>query len=63
MLLHIDSSRLEVPLRWEPGDATDPESMLFPHLYGPVPTTAVIAVTEYRPGDDGRFAPVQFSGG
>jgi uncharacterized protein (DUF952 family) len=62
VLLHIDTSRLEAPLRWEPGDAADPAPMLFPHLYGPVPTSAVIAVTEYRPGEDGRFAPVQLSG-
>jgi uncharacterized protein (DUF952 family) len=61
ILLHIDTSRLEAPLHWEPGDATDPAPMLFPHLYGPVPTSAVIAVTEYRPGGDGRFAPVQLS--
>ncbi len=58
-LLHVDSSRLEAPVRWEPGDATDPESMLFPHLYGPLPLRAVIAVTEYRPDEDGRFGPVQ----
>jgi uncharacterized protein (DUF952 family) len=61
MLLHINASRLEAPLRWEPGEATDPAPMLFPHLYGPVPTSTVIAVTEYRPGEDGRFAPVQLS--
>lgn len=60
ILLHIDTSRLEAPLRWEPGDATDP-AMLFPHLYGPVPTSAVIAVTEYHAGGDGRFAPVHLS--
>jgi uncharacterized protein (DUF952 family) len=60
-LLHIDTSRLDAPLRWEPGNATDPAAMLFPHLYGPVPTSAVIAVSEYRPGEDGRFAPVQLS--
>ena len=61
MLLHINTSRLEAPLRWEPGDATDPAPMLFPHLYGLVPTSAVIAVTEYRPGEDGRFGPLQLS--
>ena len=62
LLLHIDTSRLEAPVRWERGDATDPASMLFPHLYGPLPLSAVIAVSEYRPGEDGRFAPVQASG-
>jgi uncharacterized protein (DUF952 family) len=62
LLLHVDTSRLESPVRWERGAATDPASMLFPHLYGPLPVSAVIAVTEYRPGEDGRFEPVQPSG-
>jgi uncharacterized protein (DUF952 family) len=62
VLLHIDTARLEAPLRWEGGEATDPASMLFPHLYGPVPTSAVVAVSEYRPGKDGLFAPVQLPG-
>jgi uncharacterized protein (DUF952 family) len=59
LLLHIDPARLEAPVRWEPGVAADPESMVFPHLYGPLPAAAVIAVTDYRPGPDGRFAPLQ----
>jgi uncharacterized protein (DUF952 family) len=61
LLLHVDGSRLEAPLRWEPGDPTDPAAMAFPHLYGPLPVRAVIGVTEYRPGPDGRFAPLQSS--
>ena len=59
LLLHVDTSGLEAPVRWEPGDATDPASMLFPHLYGPLPVAAVVSVTEYRPGADGLFAPIQ----
>jgi uncharacterized protein (DUF952 family) len=31
--------------------------MLFPHLYGPLPTDAVIRVTAYRPAPDGTFPP------
>jgi uncharacterized protein (DUF952 family) len=58
VLLHIDPALLDSPVRWEPGVATDPESMLFPHLYGPLPVRAVIAVTAYRPEPDGTFAPV-----
>ncbi|MFZ0835058.1 MAG: DUF952 domain-containing protein [Mycobacterium sp.] len=57
LLLHIDPGLAEAPLCWEPGGPTDPASMLFPHLYGPLPVSAVIAVTEYRPGPDGRFQP------
>jgi uncharacterized protein (DUF952 family) len=58
VLLHIDPARLDAPIRWESGMATDPESMLFPHLYGALPVTAVIKVTNYRPGADGIFPPV-----
>jgi uncharacterized protein (DUF952 family) len=58
VLLHIDPAMLDSPVRWEPGVATDPESMLFPHLYGPLPVRAVINVTEYRPAPDGTFPPV-----
>lgn len=57
VLLMIDPSKLTDPVRWEPGVLTDPESMLFPHLYGPLPVAAVTSVTSYLPGDDGRFAP------
>ena len=58
VLLHIDPARLDAPVRWEPGVATDPESMLFPHLYGPLPVAAVVRVTAYPPGDDATFAPI-----
>ncbi|MCV7101011.1 DUF952 domain-containing protein [Mycobacterium palustre] len=57
VLLHVDPARLDAPVRWEPGVPTDPESMLFPHLYGPLPARAVIAVTAYRPSPDGAFPP------
>jgi uncharacterized protein (DUF952 family) len=58
LLLHIDPAHLDAPIRWESGVATDPESMLFPHLYGALPVSAVINVTSYRPGADGSFPPV-----
>lgn len=58
VLLHIDPARLDAPIRWEPGVATDPESMLFPHLYAALPVSAVINVTSYRPGADGSFPPL-----
>jgi uncharacterized protein (DUF952 family) len=58
VLLHIDPARLDSPIRWEHGVPTDPDSMLFPHLYGALPIDAVINVTSYRPGDDGAFPPV-----
>jgi uncharacterized protein (DUF952 family) len=58
VLLHIDPDRIDAPIHWEPGLPTDPESMLFPHLYGALPVGAVIRITSYSPGADGIFAPV-----
>lgn len=57
LLLALDPDRLAVDVRFEPGLPTDPASMLFPHAYGPVPTSAVLAVLPYRPGTDGTFSP------
>ena len=57
VLLWIDPAGLSDPVRWEPGVPSDPEAMLFPHLYGPLPVGAVVSVTPYLPGSDGRFAP------
>ncbi|GAA1867779.1 hypothetical protein GCM10009836_55250 [Pseudonocardia ailaonensis] len=54
LLLAVDAGGLDV--RWEPGVPGDPESMRFPHVYEPVPVTAVIAVSAYRPLPDGTFA-------
>jgi len=63
VLLVVDPARLEAPLRYEPGMPSDPASMRFPHLYGPLPVTSVIAVVPYRPpspfllpAPDDRFA-------
>ncbi|MEO9328647.1 DUF952 domain-containing protein [Gordonia aurantiaca] len=58
LLLICDPDRLGAEIRWEPGVPTDPASMLFPHLYGPLPVDAVIEVREYPPGPDNAFAPV-----
>ncbi|MCT7659537.1 DUF952 domain-containing protein [Mycobacterium deserti] len=59
VLLRIEHERLSSPIRWEAGIPADPDGMVFPHLYGPLPTTSVISVTPYRPGADGRFAPLE----
>jgi uncharacterized protein (DUF952 family) len=58
VLLHIDPAKVASPVRWEPGVPTDPESMLFPHLYGPLPVEAVTSVTPYPPESDGSFSPL-----
>ena len=59
LLLVLDPARLGVEVRYEPGDPPPPDDalMMFPHAYGPVPTSAVRAVLPYRPGADGTFAP------
>jgi len=58
VLLRIDPALLNAPIRWEPGVATDPDAMLFPHLYGALPVNAVINVTPYLPDGQGRFSPL-----
>lgn len=58
VLLRIDPDRLTAPVRWEPGVPTDPASMVFPHLYGPLPVAAVTSVTLYPPDGDGSFPPL-----
>jgi len=54
--LVIDPTRLPGDLCFEPGRPDGPADMHFPHHYGPVPTSAVVAVVPYHPGPDGRFA-------
>jgi uncharacterized protein (DUF952 family)/GNAT superfamily N-acetyltransferase len=52
VLLVVDPARLTAPLWWEPGRPEDPTGMLFPHLYGSLPVTAVVAVVPWRPPDE-----------
>ena len=56
VLLAIDEARLPTPPVWEPGDPTDPASTRFPHIYGPIPAGAVVAVHDFPCGPDGTFA-------
>jgi uncharacterized protein (DUF952 family) len=55
LLLVIDPAGLDV--RFEPGMPYDPPDMAFPHAYGTVPTSAVVAVLPYHPRSDGTFPP------
>ncbi|WP_432134030.1 MULTISPECIES: DUF952 domain-containing protein [unclassified Streptomyces] len=45
VVLVIDPQRLDVPLRYE---AAAPGGEEFPHVYGPLPVAAVVAVEEWR---------------
>lgn len=64
VVLVVDTDRLAaraVPVRWEPGvgaqGAEDPHGPWFPHLYGPLPLEAVVAVHPLVPEPDGTFRP------
>ncbi len=50
LALVVDPARLTAPVRYEPGVPGDPASMRFPHLYGPLPTGAVVAVLPWSSG-------------
>ena len=50
VLLTVDAARLGPELRWEPSRG----GQLFPHLYGPLPTAAVLRVDPLPLGPDGR---------
>jgi uncharacterized protein (DUF952 family) len=55
VLLVIDPAAVEVPVRWEPGVPEHPSGVWFPHVYGPVPVGAVVAVHDFPPSADGEF--------
>ena len=50
VVLAVDPAPLGTALTWEPSRG----GALFPHLYAPLPLSAVIAVTELPLGPDGR---------
>jgi uncharacterized protein (DUF952 family) len=52
VLLTIEPPLLDAAVVWEDleGEGED-----FPHVYGSIPRSAVIAARPYRPGTDGRF--------
>jgi uncharacterized protein (DUF952 family) len=52
VLLQIDTARLDVPVRYE---NLEGGHELFPHIYGPLPTTAVVRVTPFPANADGGF--------
>ncbi|MBD0021568.1 DUF952 domain-containing protein [Gordonia pseudamarae] len=60
--LRIDPALLRAEIRWEPGVPTDPDSMLFPHLYGRLPVSAITSAEPFVPADDGTFAPLPEAG-
>jgi uncharacterized protein (DUF952 family) len=55
VLLEIDPGTLSVLLRWEAGVPAHPSGVWFPHVYGPIPWAAVVAVHAFPPSSDGSF--------
>jgi uncharacterized protein (DUF952 family)/protein associated with RNAse G/E len=56
VLLCIDPSRLEAPLRWEPpDDGPREDGTQFPHVYGALNLDAVVDMVDFPRGGDGRF--------
>lgn len=53
LLLHIDTERVDSEIRIEP--PADGVEQLFPHIYGPIPTAAVVATTAWHRSDDGTW--------
>lgn len=49
VLLTVDAALLGAALKWEPSRG----GQLFPHLYGPLPVTAVLRVDDLPLGPDG----------
>lgn len=53
VVLHVDTDRLASEVRHE---AAPGSGELFPHIYGPINTDAVVHVEPLRPDPDGRFS-------
>jgi uncharacterized protein (DUF952 family) len=56
LLLTIDPDKLTSVIKEERAEYPDE---LFPHLYGPLNTDAVVTVTTYSPLSDGKFPKVR----
>lgn len=58
MLLQIAVARLEAPLRYENLEGGDER---FPHIYGPLPLSAVVRATPFPPDAGGLFEDAQLA--
>lgn len=59
VVVEVDGAALGAALKWEPSRG----GALFPHLYGALPLTAVLAVEPLPLGADGRHVfPARFAG-
>lgn len=51
VIMHLEPELMDAEIRIEP--AADDPSEDFPHVYGPIPTSAVVATTWWDRGEDG----------
>lgn len=51
VLLDIDTDRVGPDIRWEAAD----NGQLYPHIYGPLNTDAVVQVVPFHPNESGNF--------
>jgi uncharacterized protein (DUF952 family) len=51
VLLMIDTDKVPAEIKWEDGG----EGRLYPHVYGPVPTCAVVQVLPFLKNADGSW--------
>jgi hypothetical protein len=56
--LVVDDGRLSAPIKWEPG-ALGGESLLFPHIYGPIDRAAIVGVVPVRRDFNGEFVGLE----
>lgn len=60
VMLVINKSRLKSPIRWEPPHSTGrlpgfTKGTVFPHVYGPINTDAVVRTVALEPSASGIF--------
>jgi uncharacterized protein (DUF952 family) len=58
VVLEINEKLVEALTIWEAGDPPDPTGRMFPHVYGPIPLTAIQAAIPLPPNPDGTFLPL-----
>ena len=54
--ISIDLDRLSAEVKWERPPGSDPlTAIAFPHVYGPIPRTAVVSSRLMQQADDGSY--------
>lgn len=54
LVLDLDADKLTAPIKREPSRSGE----IYPHIYGPINTDAVVRVRALRPNPDGSFAVI-----